>query len=209
MDSPRLTAKSFAEILRRPTEKATKVMHDQKYPKEEPQIHRIPYYQTAITAIKNYYRADNNVQLLDAARNRALSIPNQSRRVNTLRVLDDFQDSPHSERRFLVKPAQRHSAAIGRVEVRLSADMQATEAGKQRIVYFHCSATPIDEETAILLLEIAHWILAENHIETLPEQVEVLDVSSRKSHHVKSWRKSMSSVLTARARAVSSIWDSI
>jgi hypothetical protein len=209
MSSPRMTVRSFAEIFRKPSESPVRILHDQKYPQQDPQVFRTPYYQKAISAIRNYYRAGNDHSVLKSARNQALSIANEARRANTLRVLDAFSSSAHAKRRFDVTSNRRFAATVGKVEIRLSADMQAHENGELRILYFHCRGIPIEEETATLMAEIAHWVMERNAIEILPRQVEVMDVSEGRSHRARSWRDSTVAALSGRARSIASIWDQI
>lgn len=44
-----------------------RILAGQKYPKQEPQVFRTPYYQPALQGIKNYYKAGNAISELTTA----------------------------------------------------------------------------------------------------------------------------------------------
>lgn len=209
MSSPRLTVKSIADILRTPGQSPARTLRDQKYPQQEPQVFRTPYYQPAITAVRRFYREGNNAAALQSARNKAESIGNQARRSNNIRITDSFRTSAHAKRRFTLVPNRGQSANIGSVEIRLSADMQAMENGVLRVLFFNCRADPVDEETAVLMTEVAHWVLEQNRIQLEPGQIEVMDLSNGRSHMASHWRESTLIGLRNRARAIASLWDRI
>jgi hypothetical protein len=209
MSSPRLTVKSIADILRAPASNPSKVLHDQKYPDEDPQKFRTPYYQGVIAGIRRYYANSNNRSVLTVLRNKLLTIANKARRDNNLRVLDSFLASKHAQRRFVLAPNRRYSATVGGVEISLSADMQAMEAGVLKVIYFNCRATAVDQETASLIVELAHWVLQENGVQVTPRQIEVMDISNGRSLGTSSQRQSTMTALAGRAAAILSLWDKL
>jgi len=209
MSAPRLTVKSIAEMLWRPQSDISRKVRQYKYPKQQPQASHIPFYQSVAAAVRQYYRESNKSSVLLAARNRALSIPNESRRINAVRVLDNFRDSPHASRRLEVGRNRRYSATIGKIELKLSADMQATEKGELRVVYFGYKALGVDAEIAVLLAELAHWVLEQNKVDVRMDQVEVMDFSTGKRYRTQTRRGSTLRALTAKSTQVASMWDSV
>lgn len=66
---PSLTVRAMAEMLRQPAYAQARILADQKYPKQEPQVFRTPYYQQALTGVRNFYRSSNNSsEILSALR---------------------------------------------------------------------------------------------------------------------------------------------
>jgi hypothetical protein len=209
MSSPRLTVKAIADILRAPKSNPSRVLHDQKYPDDDPQKFRTPYYQSVIAGIRRYYQNGNDRRVLAQLRNKLLTVANKSRRDNNLRVLDSFLASAHSHRRFDLSTNSRYLATTNRLAISLSADMQAFEGGVLKIVYITCKATAVDRETAAIVAELAHWVLEENGISISPQQIEVMDVSTGRSLGAPSWRQSTISALMGRAKTIASIWDQL
>jgi hypothetical protein len=209
MSSPRLTVKSIADILRAPESNPSKVLHDQKYPDQDPQRFRTPYYQSVIAGIRRYYNNGNDRRVLAHLRNKLLAIANKSRRENNLRALDSFIASQHANRSFDLSRNSRHSATINEVAISLSADMQAFEDGLLKIVYVNCKAISVDTETAAIIVELAHWVLESNGISISPRQIEVMDIPTGMSLGTSSSRQSTVSSLAGRAKIISSIWEQL
>jgi hypothetical protein len=64
-------------MLRLPAYEQSRLLYDQKYPKQQPQSFRTPYYQRALSGIREYYREANDGKILSAAKMayRALEMP--------------------------------------------------------------------------------------------------------------------------------------
>lgn len=208
MTSPRLTVKSIADILSNPKRSPASTLRDQKYPTAQPQKFRTPYYQTVVTAIRHYYEANNDSSKLVSARNRALSFRDETRRRNSIRVLDSFEKSRHAKRKFTVIANGRLSATIGGVRVSLSADMQAKERGDLRVLYFHCRGAALDKETAELICNVAHWVFDQNGAKLCTDQIEVMDLSNGTSFTAEEWRPSIARRLANQAGIITSLWES-
>jgi len=95
---PRLTVRSIAEIVRKPARERASVLRRQKYPKQVPQKFQTHYYSRALTAIRTFYREDNNPAVLRAARRTFESFTQETRRENNKRVIDHFERMPRSSR---------------------------------------------------------------------------------------------------------------
>lgn len=207
MASPRLTVKSVAAYLRGTTSRQKKILRDHKYPKQEPQVHQPPYYQIAIGGVRQYYRAENDPAALVAAQNRAQNIGQKAKREHNIRILEKFRDSPLASRSFSLQKNSTFSAALRGVNIRLSPDMQAVEKGMFKVIYFHCREEPIDEATAILMAEVAHWVMQQNRIELQSRQIEVIDLSKGKSYSAKKWSDSLPTALAEHAGEIVARWE--
>ena len=49
---PRITVRAFAELLNLPAYEQVRILHDQKYPRRQPQVFRVPFYQPALHGIR-------------------------------------------------------------------------------------------------------------------------------------------------------------
>lgn len=209
MSSPKLTVKSIAEILSKPTSNPTKIVRDQKYPKREPQIYQRPFYQVAVGGVRRYYRSNNSPSVLAAAYNRAQNIGNKAKRTNNVRVIESFRESEHAKRRFRVQTNRQAKTTIAGVEVRLSADMQVLENGVLRVVHFNCRGRPISEAAAILVAEVSHWVLKRNGVDFGPSQIEVMDLTNGRTYRARSWQSSTIDALTERCKEIRLLWDRV
>lgn len=207
--SPRLTVKALAEMLRMPAYEQVRVLHDQKYPKQQPQTFRTPYYQTSLTGIRDFYRAGNDARVLSSARNDLQNIGSKSRRTHNLRVLEAFSNSALSRRKLQPLPNTRYSATIGSVEIRLSPDLQALEDGELRVIYFNCRAAPITDEIAALTVEIGNWVLAQNEVEIAFDHVEVVDLVNGTVHRRKKGRSNTITTLKTNSRIIEALWSTV
>lgn len=206
---PRLNVKAIAEMLRLPAYNQTRILHEQKYPKQQPQIFRTPYYQPATSAFRKYYSSGNDPKVLLEARTDAQSIAVTARRSQILRVLDAFEHSSFSKRKLTPIANSRLSARIGNTDIRLSADLRAQEGTTERIIYWNCRQVPIDEEVARLTAEIAHWVLAENKHSIRIEQIEIMDLARRKALLFKNRRTATVRLLKQNADIIDALWAAI
>jgi hypothetical protein len=209
-DSPRLTVKALAEMLRMPAYDQSRLLYDQKYPKQQPQSFRTPYYQGSLTAIREYYREGGESSNLMSAKNDLQNIGNATRRTNNLRVLDSFVNSSQPKRKLQPLPNKRYSAMIGSVEIRLSPDLQALERGTLRVIYFNCRVAPITEEIATLTIEIAHWVLEQAAVQVDFDQIEVIDLAAAgKVHRRKTGRRSTINVIRNNGKIIETLWSAV
>lgn len=206
---PRLTVKAIAEMLRLPAYNQTRILHEQKYPKQQPQIFRTPYYQPAVSAFRKYYSSGNDARVLIQARTEAQSIGAQTRRDQILRALDAFEHSTLSKRSLTPLPNARLSAKIGNTEVRLSADLRAQEGRTERIIYYNCRQIASDPEVARLTAEIAHWVLGENDQTVSIENIEINDLAIGKVLRFKNSRSSTIRLLEQNAGIIDALWAAI
>jgi hypothetical protein len=207
--TPRLTVKALAEMLRMPAYEQSRVLYDQKYPKQQPQSFRTPYYQRALSGIRDYYRTGNDVSVLSSAQNDLQNIGNATRRANNLRVLENFIKSSQPKRKLDPLPNKRYAAAIGAVEVRLSPDLQAQEKGELKIIYFNCRVAAITDEIATFTNEIAHWVLAQNELQIALDHIEVIDLVTGKVHRRMKSRPSTIKAIKNNAKIIEALWSTV
>lgn len=206
---PSLTVRSVAELLRLPAYNQTRILYDQKYPKQEPQKFRTPYYQPAVTAFRDFHKSSNDPSILLAARNAALSIKQDARRQNVLRVVDAFTASPQIQRRLTPVTNPRLSATISTIDIRLAADLRAIEGSAGRVIYYHCRQIPIDTEVAHVTTEIAHWILQEAGQDIDIDQIEVVDLAAKRVYKLRKRRPTTIRLLKNNAKIIEALWPSI
>jgi hypothetical protein len=205
--SPRLTVKAFAEMLRMPAYEQSRVLYDQKYPKQQPQSFRTPYYQRTLSAIRDFYRSGNDPKVLNSAQNDLQNIASATRRSNNVRVLENFLKSSQPKRKLEPLPNRRYSATTGAVEVRLSPDLQALDKGERRIIYFNCRVAPITDEIATRIIEIAHWILAQNKLQMDVDHIEVIDLATGTVHKRKKSRPATIKPINNNAKIIETLWS--
>jgi hypothetical protein len=208
--SPHLTVKALAEMLRMPAYEQSRLLYDQKYPKQQPQSFRTPYYQRALSGIRDYYRRGNEAKILRSAKNDLQSIGSVPRRTNNLRVLDSFIGSSQAKRKLHSLPNRRYSAMTGSVEIRLSPDLQALEKDALKVTYFNCRVAAITEEIAGLTIEIAHWVLTQNQVAVDFDQIEVIDLAATgKVHRRTSGRRSTINAIKNNGKIIEALWSTV
>lgn len=204
--TPRLTVRALAEMLKMPAYEQSRILHEQKYPKQQPQAFRTPYYQRALSAIREFYRSGNDPSVIVAAQSDLQSIGDATRRTNNLRVLGSLSNSSQANRNLTPVQNKRYSAAMGAVEIRLSPDLQALEKGEMRVVYYNCRAVAIPDELASLTIEIAHWVLGQNQLKVNFSQIEVVDLATGKSHRKHKGRPGTVKALKNNAKVIEALW---
>jgi hypothetical protein len=207
---PRLSARSFAEMLNLPVYEQQRILHEQKYPRQQPQAFKIPYYQPALRGIRSYYQSGNNQAELVAARRSARAINLYSRAQNNLRVINAFGRSPQRQRQLVVETQPNVLIlAAPDVELKLHFDVCANENNDPRRIFYNCRNVPIDPEIARLTLEVSHWILDKNGMPVPYDALEYVDLTSRRVHHIGRMRVKTSKLIAANAKIISTLWPTI
>jgi hypothetical protein len=199
----------MAEMLRLPAHAQSRILSEQKNPKAAPNSFKTPYYAKALTGLRQYFEGRNDPKALVAAKNKIESIGQLSKRTNNIRVLDKFQENSIAARTFIPEANTRHSALLGSVLIKLSPDLQGTENGIQRVLYFHCRGEKLDEEVARTTIEIGHWVLEENKIALDPKQIEFIDLFSGKIHQTKTRRNQTIKQMRENARIIEILWPTL
>jgi len=204
---PRLSVRGAAAFIRLPAVEQMRLLHDQKYPKQAPQVFKQPYYAPPIKGIKEFL--ERGLPGLIDARAYVQRIKTPSRRMHCMRVLESFVRSEHAERGLKPVAIQRLYAHMHGLELRLSPDLVAKEGNQDRYIFFNASAKQFDPKTARLTTEFAYWLLHENGIKVRPAQVEFIDLFTGVLHVGRGLRKSTLRDLEENARLIESLWPTI
>lgn len=210
MTGPRLTVRAFAELLALPAYAQLRILQEQKYPRNEPQSFKLPYYAPALTAIREYYRLQNDTRVLAAARNDFTAIKLPSKRANNVRVLDQFEHSKESVRSLTPHPLFSKTATIGNTTLSLKFDLVAEEAKKPRLILYNCRQSAIDSEIARMTLELSHWVLEQHGTGTDIRRLQLIDLPANARAHTQATRRP-STIRKAQqnARVVEALWDTL
>lgn len=204
---PSLNAKALAEMLSLPAYNQSRLLYAQKYPKQEPQKFRTPYYLPALTAIRHFYGEGRDHKVLKAAiADIPQKIGNEARRAHNLRVISKFQESDQSDRELVPLTNSKISFEIDTVLMRLSADMQATQRGKPHAIFYNCRDVIVDPEIARKTLEIGYWLLEVNEVEIAPRCVEFVDFQAKKVHRISRSNASTIRLLKKNIPIIEALW---
>lgn len=206
---PKLTVKAAAELLNLPAYAQTRVLADQKYPRQGPQVFKTPYYQQALSGIRNYFLMGNNKKALNNALSKIESIGQESRKQHNKRVIESFCGNDLYSREFELQKNKRHIATIGTVEFKLTPDLQVLEKDEPRVILLHLKAQKLESELARTTLELAHWVYEqEGHVMSM-SQMEYVDLFSNVTHVFKSRRPSTIKNTISNVHVIEAIWESL
>lgn len=207
---PSVTAKSMAEMMTLPGYAQMNILAAQKYPKQAPNVFRVPYYSAAIAAFRAAYRSGSAKDITDRALAKAQTMKIPHQRDNLSRVVKAFQSSTQGERKLREIAVPRLDAHIETVSIRASADLEGTDdSGHRKVIYFHCGAISFDTEAAKRLLEISHWIYEQNGRDIDPIDFEMIDLSSGTLHRVKVIRPTTIKNMKATSKMIAQLWDGL
>lgn len=204
---PRLSDRTAAQFLRLPALDQMRILHDQKYPKQAPQVFKQPFYQVARHGIREII--ENGAAGLHDARGQVQKIGQPPRRLHNMRAVEQFWASEHPARGLKLATHKRYRADLGGVELRMSPDLFAYEGSEERYIYFNFKAEQFDAETARMTLEIAHWLLDQNGIKVKPEQLEFIDLFTGVLYPGKKPRIKTIKLLKDNAKLIESMWPTI
>ncbi len=207
---PNLTVRSFAELLSLPAYQQSRILLEQKYPKKEPQVFKIPYYSESLSAIRNYYLQGNNRNVLSAAIN---DIQNSTKlkpkKENNIRVISSFSNGTISERNFKILTNSRYKLVLGNVTIKLNFDITVEEEKVKKYILFNFRNVSLDDETARLTLELSNYILKENGINVALKNIEFIDLYTDKIFNFKKIRKSTINKLNQNISIIEALWSTI
>jgi hypothetical protein len=166
----------MAELISLPAYEQLRVLTEQKYPKQTPQSFRTPFYAPALTAIREYYRKDRDPAVIAQAKNDLGQLGLKARIENNLRVLASFEKGEQAKRAIVPVTNPRIRAAVGSLELKLSADMRGTESKSQRITFYNCRTAPIEQGIAESALNLADWVFKQNEEELPIRSFEFVDL---------------------------------
>lgn len=204
---PRLSDRNLARFVRMSANRQMRFLHDQKYPRGTPQVFMQPYYAKAIAGIRDVMKR-GFAGIIDA-RAKLQGIAQETRRNNSMRVLESFIFSPHAKRKLKVIPGHRYQASVRNLEIRFSPHVVAEEGDEVRYIYFHEKGVRCDPEEARLTLEFGYWVLQQNNVNVQPHQMELIDLFS--GSHVQGMpiRPTTLKMLDDLAQHIESQWPTI
>ncbi len=207
--SPSLTARACAELLRLPAYEQLRILQEQKYPTQTPQLFRTPFYAPALRGIRGYYELGNDAAVLHDARRGLEAIRLDARRRSNARVLDAFEAGAEFSRRLTPLPNPRLAVNVGGLQIRLSLDLVARDADANRRIYYNCRAAAMDAETARTTLEIAHWVIEETGTTLDPTWLEFVDLAGRRRYRGGPRRATTIRRVRQNARVIDALWRTI
>jgi len=199
----------MAEMIGLPAYQQIRILAEQKYPARNPQSFRVPYYQFALRGIRHYYRDGNDADNLAAARRNAGLLGNKTRAEHNLRVLNRFERSPQARRRLRLQSNPSLAHSIAGVELRLGADLRASERDARKCVYYNCRNVEIDPEVARLALEVAYVVMDENGQTPEARELEYVDLQKGEVHQTRAPRTRTLALLRENARVISTLWPTV
>lgn len=204
---PRLSDRAAAKFIRLPAVEQMRILREQKFPKNAPQVFKTPYYQHGRSAIRELI--ERGEAGLANARAIVQAIGNPSRRMHSMRVLEQFWASEHASRGLKLVTWKRYLFELGDVELRTSPDLLALQGDDLRFIYFNLNAEEQDPEVARMTLELAHWIMKENDVDVRPEQLEFIDLFTGTLYRGKKPRQRTIELMQENAKLIESFWPSI
>jgi hypothetical protein len=206
---PRLTVRALAEMLNLPAYDQERILAEQKYPRQGDQRFKTPFYQPALTAIRDFYQQGRDPRVFNQARRTIGQIGLPVRRDNNLRVVSGFEQSLQVNRELEPRSNPRIETTLRNSTIRLSTDLRANEDDEERFIYFNCRNAPIDAELARVTLEIGYWVLDENGIESTPSALELVDLRNGRTYRGRIPRSRTMSRVRSNIRIIEAIWPTI
>tara|TARA_R110002072_G_scaffold71776_4_gene171975 strand:+ start:1270 stop:1893 length:624 start_codon:yes stop_codon:yes gene_type:complete len=206
---PKISVKSAAELLRVPAYSQVRILTEQKYPKSGQQVFRTPYYATALSGIRAYFKSGKSKSSLFEAKSKIQSLSQESRRENNFRVLKAFEKSAFSKMPFQLAKSPKIYASLGSVELKLSPDLRLVDNKQSIVVYVNCRTHPIDEEIARYTLEIAHWVLEQNRQQLPLRNFIYLDLAKNIEISFKKRRAKTMDALQQNAKVIDALWPTL
>lgn len=206
---PRLTAEAFAELINAPGYEQLRIIHEQKYPKRAPAVFRIPYYNDAMNAIRRYYRAGNDLNVITEAIIALQSVQETAKTRNNVRVLEAFRDGILKDRQLTVLPRPQRSIWLGNVEIRFRPDLYCQEGDVTRCIVLNPRRRDATDELARMTLEIGCHILNENGLLCTIRDFEYINLISNQVVRAPRMRKRTLERARDTAAIVERLWDTI
>lgn len=207
---PVLTVRSFAEMIGLSAYQQQRVLLEQKYPKQTPQVFKIPFYSTSLKTIKSFYTSKNDHRILSIAISeiqKSSSI--LAKKENNIRVISTFAKSSQAKRKFKVLANQRYKVTLGTVNIKLSFDLTVDDSKNDKYLFYNFRNTPVDSELAKLSLEFAHYILKANGVITELKNLEFIDLVSNKVYILNKARKTSITKLKQNISIIEALWNTI
>jgi len=211
-NQPSLTVRAFGRLLESPLHEYEQLLLEQKYPRRKPTSYRIPYYSSALAAIRRYFRSNRQLAVLqqDIANIQASGMRPRHRVENNVRALRAFaQYGVHRRRKLAVQPVGVTDSTMQGVNLRFAPDLPATEGGNQMFILYNCRNAPVPTDVAKATLELAHWVLQKNGILVPTNALGYVDLFERKTHRIQQVRNRTIQRARQCARVVAQMWPTL
>ena len=214
---PELTVRAMAEFLALPGYKQFEALQAQKYPDQSPAIARIPFYQPALTGIREYYSQDHDLRLV---RDRiaeltthsslaGISPQKKAKLLNNAGALRAFQTSRFRARDVLLRPKHTFKATVHGVNIKFTPDLILLENEDPKYILLNCRSSAIESELARRTVELSHWVLGQNDENIPPAHVEFVDLGADFSHSFPRIRQATIRHAIQNTQVVKALWGSI
>lgn len=211
-NQPSLTVRAFARLLESPLHEYEQLLLEQKYPRRKPTSYRIPYYSSALAAIRRYFRSNRQSAVIQQAivDIQASGMKPAHRVQNNVRALRSFaQYRAHRRRNLTIQALDSTEANMQGVALRFTPDLPATEGGDQVFLIYNCRNASVLDQVARATLELAHWVLQRNGIAVPASTLGYVDLSARKTHRIQRVRDRTIRRARQCARVVAQMWPTL
>jgi hypothetical protein len=207
---PELTLRSFAEMVHMPAYEQSRILHEQKYPRQAPQTFRAPYYAVALAGIRAHYASGNSRAALSVARGKCQGLNPSSKATHNVRVLNAFQASSQAGRSIMLHRGPNLVFPLGNgVDLKLRFDLSGREGKTDWCIFYNCRDATLDKAVAELTLELAAWVLAQQGTQAALPKLQYIDLSSGRVFLGKAPSKKAIRRATANAAIIAALWPSI
>jgi hypothetical protein len=206
----RLTVRSFAELLYLPAHAQVRVLNEQKYPRREPQVFKVPFYQVAARGIRDYYASDGDPRQLAAARARAAQLRPPQRRSSNERAIRSFERGSQADREIHPTPTPTYRARLARdIELRVRFDLEGLEANTPRRILYNFKSIQLDPDVAKSTLHISYWVLSESGLQFPIRTLQYIDLLTDDSYSVSRQSQRTLRIMEENARIITTLWPTL
>lgn len=207
---PSLSVRSFSELLNLPAYEQARILHEQKYPKSGPSAFKIPYYAKSLSAIRSFYKSDNDIKVLRVfIRDINYVVKPDSKKKHNLRVLESFESGVQFDRKLVLKSNKKYYVNISDVEIRLYFDIKAEEDGTEKMIFYNFRNAEISDNLARITLEISNFILIENGYKIPFRNLEFVDLFTNKVYGYSKVRKRTLNLMKSNIDIIEALWSTI
>jgi hypothetical protein len=207
---PRLSAKSLGEVIALPAYQLTRILNEQKYPRQAPNSFKTHYYAKAKSAIKSHYVHRNSATTQQASNALAASSMKAHKISNNQRVITSFLGNAAQVNRNISPGVARHRVLSSNgVDFSLQFDLEGAEGQAQRLLFYNFVATPIDPQLARVTCEAAHWILEQLGIVLPMNTIEYVCLAAGVVHRFNQRRTATINHIQNTAKVIVGMWPGI
>lgn len=201
---PELTVRAFAELLHLSIYEQSRILHEQKYPRQSP--FRGPYYSVALGAIRKHYSGKPGA--LSGAARSCSSLKPASKGSHNLRVIQAFQGSGQAGRSLVLTPTSKMTTQLQGVDLKLRFDLCAMEAKKPWSLFYNCRDAALDPDVARTTLQLAAFVLGQATASPLPK-LQFVDLKTGQVFSGKAPTARTIKLATANAKIIATLWPTI